>query len=142
MTLSIEPALEVQPRLCEHCGRSFSTVHGFLYRDNEAYAVYHVSLQREHPSTRADLALSLGRWHEDAAAEERKRIGVRIWPEGDELKMHINDVVESTWGDSPAFGTMLDRDEVLGSQLEDEALRAAEFIVSGDSRVRDHLEDA
>jgi hypothetical protein len=140
MTLSIEPAPEVQARVCQDCGRSFSTVHGFLYQDDDAYAVYHASLQSDHPSTQVDLALSLGSWHEEATANDRKRIGLRIWPEGDELKMHFNEVSESAWGDSTTFGTMLNRDAVLGSLLEGEVLRAAEFIVSGDQRVRVHLE--
>ncbi len=141
VTLSIEPAPEVQARVCKDCGRSFSTVHGFLYQDDDAYAVYHASLQSDHPSTQVDLALSLGSWQEEATANERKRIGLRIWPEGDELKMHFNDVSESTWGDSATFGTMLTRNAVLGSRLEGEALSAAEFIVSGDERVRVHLEN-
>ncbi len=142
MTLSIEPAPEVQARFCQDCGRSFSTVHGLLYKDDDAYAVYHASLQSDHPSTQVDLALSLGRWHEEATANDRKRIGLRIWPEGDELKMHFNDVYESTWGDSTTFGTMLNRDAVLGSRMEGEALRAAEFIVSSDEPVRVHLKNS
>ncbi len=55
--------------------------------------------------------------------------------------MHFNDMSESTWEDSTTFGTMLNRDAVLGSRLEGEALGAAEFIVCCDERVRVHLED-
>jgi hypothetical protein len=60
--------------------------HGFLYEDGDAYAVYHAVLQTDHPSTAVDLALSFGSWAEDATAADRTRVGIRIWPEEDELK--------------------------------------------------------
>jgi hypothetical protein len=139
VTLSIEPAPEVRQRTCEDCGRSFSTVHGFLYEEGDAYAVYHALLQRDHPMTVADLALSIGSWDEDATAASRKRIGIRVWPEADELKLHIASPDESSWGDSETFGKMVDRSDILGTPLEQEAVRSAEFVIGHDSRVRDHL---
>jgi hypothetical protein len=92
VTLTIESAPEVKQRVCRDCGRSFSTVHGFLYREGDAYAVYHALLQREHPSTAVDLALSFGSWDEETTASDRTRIGIRIWPDEDELKLHITAV--------------------------------------------------
>lgn len=139
MTLSIETAPEVQQRVCADCGRPFSSVHGFVYEDGNAYAVYHAILQRDHPSTVVDLALSFGSWVEEATAADRTRIGIRVWPEKDELKTHINDPGESGWGDSETFGKMAGRGEVLGTPLEQEALRTVEFVIWHDSRIEEHL---
>jgi hypothetical protein len=66
---------------------------------------------------------------------------MRVWPEGDELKMHINDAGESAWGDSDTFGQIGGRGQVLGTPMEQEAeaLRTVEFVIAHDSRVEDHL---
>lgn len=139
VALSIEPAPEVQERICRDCGRPFSTVHGFLFEEGDAYAVYHALLQTEHPSKVVDLALSFGSWDEEATGTDRRRIGVRIWPDEDELKIHIATPDESSWGDSETFGRMVDRNDVVGTPLEPDAIEAAEFVIRQDSRVRDHL---
>lgn len=96
-------------------------------------------VQTEHPSTVADIALSFGRWDEDATSDDRIRVGLQVWPDGDKLKMHISDPSESAWGDSDYFGRMLPRSEVLDTARQDEALRAIEFVVAHDPRVADHL---
>ena len=137
--LSIEPAREVTQQLCADCGRPFSSVHGFLYEEGNAYAVYHALLQTEHPSTVADIALSFGSWDEDATGDDRSRVGLRVWPEGEELKMRITDAAESAWGDSETFGRMLSRSDVLSSDRRAEALAAVEFVIGHDPRVADHL---
>jgi hypothetical protein len=137
--LSIEPAPEVTQQVCADCGRPLSSVHGFLYDEGDAYAVYHALLQTDHPSTVADIALSFGSWDEDATGGDRSRVGLRVWPEGEELKMHITDASESAWGDSETFGRMLSRRDVVGSDRQTEALRAAEFVIGHDPRVADHL---
>jgi hypothetical protein len=139
MALSIEAAPEVRPHVCADCGRSFSSVHGFLYEDGDPHAVYHATLQSDHPSTVVDMALSFGSWAEDAAAADRIRVGVRVWPAGNEFKLHINDPSESAWGDSETFGRMVERRELLGTPLERDALNVAEFVVAHDSRVAGHL---
>jgi hypothetical protein len=95
--LRIEPAVDVMEQLCADCGRPFSSVHGFLYDEGDPYAVYHALLQTEHPSTVADIALSFGSWDEDATGDDRNRVGLQVWPEGEELKMHITDASESGW---------------------------------------------
>lgn len=137
--LSIEPAPEVTEQACAHCGRPFSSVHGFLYEEGNAYAVYHALLQTEHPSAVADIALSFGLWDEDATGADRSRVGLRVCPEGDELKMHITDPSESSWGDSETFGRMLSRREVLGTARQTEAVKTVEFVIEHDPRVADHV---
>jgi hypothetical protein len=137
--LTIEPAVEVTEQVCADCGRPFSSVHGFLYDEGDAYALYHALLQTEHPSTVADIALSFGSWDEDATGDDRNRVGLQVWPDGEELKMHITDASESGWGDSETFGRMLSRREVLGTDRQTEALAAVEFVIEHDPRVADHL---
>jgi len=139
MALAIEPAPEVQPHVCADCGRSFSSVHGFIYEDGSAYAVYHALLQTEHPFAVADLALSFGSWDEDATGSDRTRVGVRVWPQEEQLNMHISDPGESGWGDSEIFGQMAKRDDVLGTRREQVTLRTAEFVVDHDDRIRNHV---
>ena len=126
--------------MCPDCGRPFTSVLGFLYAEGDAYAVYHALLQTEHPSTIADIALSFGSWDDDATGGDRSRIGLRVWPEGGELKMHITEPGESTWGDSETFGRMLPRSEVFATDRQDEAFAAVEFVIAHDARVAEHLQ--
>jgi hypothetical protein len=87
-----------------------------------------------------DLALSFGSWAEEATAVDRTRVGVRVWPDGDELKMPVNDPRESAWWrDSEALGKMARREEVLRTPPEQEAMRAVEFVIEHDSRIEEHL---
>jgi hypothetical protein len=137
--LSIEPAPEVSQQVSADCGRPFSSVHGFLYDEGDAYAVYHTLLQTDHPSTVADIALSFGSWDEHARGGDRSRVGLRVWSEGEELKMHITDASESAWGDSETFGRMLSRRDVVGSDRQAEATTAVEFVIGHDARVAEHL---
>jgi hypothetical protein len=53
--------------------------------------------------------------------------------------MHINDPAESAWGDSEILGKMASRRDVLGTPLEQEALRTVEFVIAHDKRVEEHL---
>ena len=71
--------------------------------------------------------MSFGSWDEEATASDRTRIGIRIWPDEDELKLHITAVEESSWGDSETFGRLMDRSDVLGTPTERDAMLAAEF---------------
>jgi hypothetical protein len=137
--LSIEPNPEVAKKVCADCGRPFASVHGFLYDRGDPYAVYHALLQMEHPSAVADVALSFGSWDEDATGDDRTRVGVQVWPDGDELKMHITDATESAWGDSETFGRMLSRMDVIDSDTQTKALKTVEFVISHDPRISDHL---
>jgi hypothetical protein len=140
MALSIETQPEVRQHDCSHCGKAFASVTGFLYEDGNAYAVYHALLQTQHPATVADFALSVGSWDEKATGIDRTRVGVRVWPEENELMMHVNDPGESAWGHSSTFGTMAARSEVVGTGLQQEALRAIEFVIANDPRVHKHLD--
>ncbi|HKB93828.1 MAG TPA: hypothetical protein VKC62_06320 [Gaiellaceae bacterium] len=139
MAMSIEPASGVERRVCSDCGRPFSSVHGFVYEDGNACAVYHALLQTHQPSTVADLALSFGSWDEEATAADRMRVGVRVWPEQDDVMMHINDPGESSWGDSETLGKLAGRSEVLGTPLERQALQTVEFLIVHDPRIAEHL---
>jgi hypothetical protein len=139
MALSIEPAPEVEERVCVDCGRPFASVHGFVYDGGDAHAVYHALLQTRHPSSAADLALSLGSWEAQATAADRVRVGVRVWAEQDQLRMHINDPSESCWGHSETLGKMAPRSDVLGTPLEHEAMQTVEFVIAHDPRISDHL---
>ena len=68
---SLELGPEVANITCDHCGKVFKSVHGYIKKDNWAYSVYFATLQTGHDDITVGLSLSIGKWWDDSAVDER-----------------------------------------------------------------------
>jgi hypothetical protein len=58
---SLELGPEVANIVCDHCGKSFKSVNGYLKKDDWAYSVYFATLQTGHDDIEASLTVSIGK---------------------------------------------------------------------------------
>lgn len=61
---------------CPHCGQKTSRVWGYVYQSNAALAAYYVEWTPLHPDKDASFDLIVGKWGEDAHADDRQGISV------------------------------------------------------------------
>lgn len=137
--ITIELDDDVRIKTCAQCGTEYPQVHGFLYRDGDAWAVYWAELYKDHPNhpePRAVLTIALADdWSEGANPTKRAWAQLNTWAheENDEIQMAF---VDPRGGlDAAAFGQSLSREMVLTHPLKDSFLTAADEIVYRDARV-------
>ena len=137
ITIELDDGTRV--KTCAQCGMQYPQVHGFLYRDGNAWAVYWAELYKDHPNhpePRVVLTIALGDdWSEGADPSKRAWAQLDAWPheDKDEIQMAFTDPQGSL--DAVAFGHPLSREVVLTHPLKDSFLTAADEIVYRDTRV-------
>jgi hypothetical protein len=135
--LTLELDEGVRLGTCVRCGTQFPFVHGFVYRDGDAFAVYWAELYKdhpEHPEAHAVLAIAVGDdWWEGAEPGHRAWAQLDIWTDNDEIRMGFIDPIAHH--DEAHFGLSLSRENVLLDSRKDAFLKVAEEISFGDPRV-------
>jgi len=135
--LTLELDENVVLSTCARCGTESPRVHGFVYRDGNAWAVYWAELYKDHPQhpdSRALVTIALGEdWSEPADPVNRAWAQLDVWPDHDEIRMGFIDPTAIL--DQAYFGRPLSRENVLSDARKDAFLGIADKIVYGDPRV-------
>jgi hypothetical protein len=118
---------------CPLCGRPFKLVTGFVYRDGDAWAVYHAQCH-SHDRSEAWLDIVLGSWDDDQPADSRT-FSCRVGTEGAGLV----DAPVSVEGRAPHYGRMLTRADALADDRLDDAWEVVDFVVTADPTVRKYV---
>jgi hypothetical protein len=124
---------------CDGCGGIHKTAYGFIYRDDDAYGVYFATLHTGHAEPTVGLTLSLGKWWDDEAVDERQWVFLNIFPKDDQYHMSLVDPTRSQHATYQALGKSLDRDAALDSELRDDFFSVADYIVVEDPAVASYL---
>src|SRR5262249_45260106 len=77
---SLELGPEVANITCNHCGKSFKSVNGYIKRDDWAYSIYFATLQTGHDEIVVGLTVSIGKFWDDSAVDQRRWVYMRVWP--------------------------------------------------------------
>ena len=139
-TLRLETADENNATQCACCGARSRSVHGFVYRDDDAYAVYYAGWSDGHPGRGVSIAIAVGEWSEGSSSADRTSVGIRAKPTRNSVEFTVLSPNESPWGDTPLFGKMMERERALAHPKLKEVLHVVEHVVRGDARVRDFLD--
>jgi hypothetical protein len=135
--LTLELDESVRLGTCVQCGTQFPFVHGFVYRDGDAWAVYWAELYKDHPKhpgAHAVLAIAVGDdWSEGADVALRAWVQLDVWPDNVEIRMSFID--PTAHHDEAHFGLPLSRAQVLLDSRRDAFLKVADEIAFGDPRV-------
>jgi hypothetical protein len=67
--LTLEMGPDREPTTCKCCGGILNSVHGFIYSDGDAYAIYFFAWSESHPGAGVDLALEPGSWEESSIVD-------------------------------------------------------------------------
>lgn len=138
--LTLEQGEESMPTACECCGRYSRTVHGFVYRNDDAYAVYYAGWSEGHPERGVTMAIAMGEWGDDSDASDRVSVGVRAFASSSEIHFSILDPEESPWSRTDLLGDMIPRKVALHHPSLKEVFTIAEVLVEHDFRVRDFFD--
>jgi len=139
MALRIELVESIKRHLCDHCGEANLSVHGFVYRDENAYALYFAQLYTAHPDKLVCLAIGVGDWGEESSPRDRTSVSLFVRPTESEFQMTLTDREASPWRNSSLLGTMMNRADALTSPLKDVLFEIADRVVAEDPRIRSYL---
>jgi len=136
---SLELGEDVSNIKCECCGKQFKSVVGFVKRDNDAYAVYFATLQTGHDDITVGLTLSIGKWWDDTAQDERYWVFLTIKPSPANFNMRIEEPEGSRHVNFRPLGVALSREKALLSDLKDEFFAVADYVVVEDPALNSYL---
>jgi len=136
---SLELGDEVTNKTCNCCGEPYKSVVGFIKRDSDAYAVYFATLQTGHTEITVGLTLSVGKWWDDTALNERHWIYLIIEPSPTNFNMRIGEPSNSAHANFKPLGIALSREKALESELKDDFFAVADYIVDEDPAVNSYL---
>ena len=136
---SLELGDEVTNKTCHCCGEEYKSVVGFIKRDDDAYAVYFATLQTGHADIATGLTVSIGKWWDDAALDERHWIYLTVKPSLESFNMRIEEPSCSAHADFKPLGTALTRDEALASSMREDFFAVADYVVAEDPAVNSYL---
>lgn len=136
---SLELGDEVTDRICDCCGEQYKSVVGFIKRDNVAYAIYFATLQTGHPEIAVGLTVSIGKWWDDTALDERHWICLTVKPSPENVDMRIEEPDCSPHASFKPLGIALTREEALVSSMKEDFFAVADYIVFEDPAVNSYL---
>jgi hypothetical protein len=136
---SLELAEEISNIICDCCGERFKSVCGFIKKDDDAYSVYFATLYTGHSDIAMDLTLSIGKWWDDTALDQRHWIFLKVEPSAENFNMRIEQPEGSRHKDFRPLGIALSRDEALSSPLKDDFFAVADYVVAEDPAVNSYL---
>ncbi len=135
--IALEMDEHVDMRTCSQCGTQYPRVHGFLYRNGDAWAIYWAELYKDHPNhpePRALMTIALGNdWSEGADSSSHAWVQLDAWPQGDQIQMRFID--PSGTLDAATFGTALSREAALSHKDGNDFLACADQVIYQDTRV-------
>lgn len=134
--LSLEAGPQEAGTVCDCCGTRSTTVHGFVSRSGDAFAVYYAGWSDRHPERGVTMAIATGEWAEDSGPQDRTSIGLEARPTATEIHFTVVGPEQSPWGETPLFGKMLSRENAVVHPVLRSTLEVAELVVRDDSRVR------
>jgi hypothetical protein len=138
---SLELGSEVANIICGHCEKPFKSVYGFIKKDDWAYSAYFATLQTGHDKITVGLSVSIGKWWDDTAVDERTWIYMLVWPSesGSGFEVRIEEPEGSRHSDSKILGGKLSADEARHSPLLNDFFAVADFVIDNDPAVLSYL---
>lgn len=139
-TFRIEIDPNVKQSKCPCCGRLTHTVIGFIYKNNDALAVYSASLHPQEPERKMGLTIAIGEdWEDEKTFKDHISLNLLVQPSDREIQMSILDN-QANKSAAKLWGKRLSRKEVLKHPLKDKFFQIADVIVQEDKRINDYLE--
>ena len=125
-----EPKFEV----CECCGNETVKLTRFVYKDNDAFAVYFISYTKGHEEKVALGIVSIGDWGTDKEVKNRVAFPFQIWSQDQEYQVGLVDKEDSPWKDAALLGNILDRKDALEHEWIKEVFHITDHIVWEDNK--------
>jgi len=133
-TLLVQPA--------SVAGESRTRLTRFVYRDDDAYAIYYAMFSDNHVDQIVKMLVSMGEWGEDSDPNQRKAFALDLRVGADQYEIMVTDASESPWHNPRVLGRILDRQEALRDPLIEEVFHITDNVVEEDEPLKRYLEAA
>lgn len=125
--------------VCHCCGQESCTGHGFVYKNNDAYAAYYAGWSNAHTEKKVSLALAIGEWNEESTNKNRACFGLEAYEGKEEILFRVIEPEGSPWPKTDLMGEMLSRKEGLNHQLLEEVFLIVEEILRNHAAIQEYL---
>ena len=123
---------------CADCGQMNRRVYGFVYLDENAYAVYYVHWTLNRITTHgARFDVLFGEWGEDATPDDRYHVALDYGMSGNEPGFRIVDADTSSSTLRKLAATACRREDILGSTIAKRAFEVIDAIWLQDDRLHE-----
>jgi len=119
---------------CDCCGKETKKLTRFVYKDDDAFAIYYIKFTKDHEKKIATGIISIGDWETDEEPKNRFSFPFRIWTNSDNFQVGLIDKEDSPWKQS-LLGKILDRKDSLKHPLISEVFHITDHIVVEDKEV-------
>lgn len=120
---------------CECCGNVTVRLTRFVYRNGDAYAVYYAQWTAAHGEKRLSGLISLGKWGEDGAPEQRLAFPFQISTDAENFKVGLVNAADSPWNHVTFLGRILNREEALKHEWIAEVFHITDHMVTDDPEI-------
>ncbi|TDO71070.1 hypothetical protein EV143_11062 [Flavobacterium chryseum] len=131
-----EPTIEI----CKCCNNEIVKLTRFVFKDEDAFAVYYLKFTKGHEDKFAIGLISIGDWGTDKEPKNRFSFPFRLWVDETDYQVGLIDKEESPWKQD-LLGTILDRKEALEHPWIDEVFHITDHIVDEDKILIEYFFD-
>lgn len=125
--------------ICHCCGQHSYNAHGFIYKNDVAYAVYYAAWSDLHEHKNVTLALCIGEWGEASSSAERSCFGLDAFAHVQQIELRFIEPDQSPWPTTELLGNMLKRSESLAHPLLSEVLSLVKLILQNHAALAEYM---
>jgi hypothetical protein len=131
---------EPQLSVCECCGGRNTRLTRFVYRNENAFAVYYAVFGDIHAERIVKAVISLGAWGEGAVSDQRRAFSIRIRSFDSRYEVMVTDADVCPWNGVDFIGRVLNRAEALSHQWINDVFQITDHIVVEDEPIKAYLD--
>jgi hypothetical protein len=124
---------------CACCNQNSLTGHGFVYRKNDAYAVYYAAWSTAHAEKKVSFAIAIGEWDDNSTSRNRVCFGVEAKESDNEVLFRVLEPKESPWPNTELLGAMIDRENALAHSSIGDVFSILEKVLRGHPSLNKYL---
>lgn len=127
-------------KICECCTNETIKLTRFVYKDENAFAIYYLKFTKGHDYKYALGIISIGDWGTDEEPKNRFSFPFRIWlNDNNEYQIGLMDKEESPWQNA-ILGKILDRKDALQHPWIKEVFHITDHIVFEDEKLIEYFD--
>ena len=132
-----------QHSICECCGNATTRLTRFVYKNNDAHAVYYAIFTSHHSERVLRGLISLGEWGSDEVGPEaRLAFPFEIRATEDKFQVGMVDAHASPWSHVTFLGRILNRDEALKHKWIFEVFHITDHMVTEDQEIVRYFDES
>lgn len=133
---------EPEKTLCECCGNATIRLTRFVYRDDDAYAVYYAVYTPGHAEKIVSGLIGLGEWgSDDVGPDPRVAFPFQIRATANQFEVGMVDAAQSPWSHVTFLGKILNRSEALAHEWISDVFHITDHIVVDDKEIARYFDE-